>query len=166
MRAVRILFLFLLFAAVIIALFDYIFFDGKSETATVAYEYTGDELIDFAMAIHCDITDVISSNEVVFEKNNTSFTCKRKLLSYEGKAVFFFGADNVVTKVYFIFPVATSWNDVSNRISEQLGESSAAAIYDSGSADAQWENRGYLFYLATDNESLTLSITKHYSDND
>lgn len=166
MGTVKNLLLFLLFAAVITVFFTFLFPFTKSETATVAGEYTGGELIDFAATIHCDITAVVSTNEVVLEKSATALTCEKTLLNYEGKAVFFFGADHAITKVYFIFPDTTPWNDVSNRISEQLGEPSAATLYDSGSADAQWENEGYLFYLVTNNNELTLSVTKYYGDND
>lgn len=166
MGTVKNLFLFFLFAAVVTAFFTFLFPSTKSETATVVGEYTGGELIDFAAAIHCDITAVVSANEVVLEKSDTDLTCQKSLLNYKGEAVFIFGADHTITKVYFIFPADTPWNDVSNRISEQLGEPSTATLYDSGSADAQWENEGYLFYLATNNDDLTLSVTKYYGDND
>lgn len=154
--------LLFLSAAVLIAVLAYLFPGTKQETVSVAGEYTGGELMDFAAALHCDIDAVTSSDVTVLTKNDTSRTCKKTLLNYTGKAIFFFGADKLITKANFIFPASTSWNDVSNRISEQLGEASAAALYDNGGADAQWENQEYLFYLATDGKTMTLSVSKYY----
>ncbi|HMM05407.1 MAG TPA: hypothetical protein PKD52_01870 [Clostridiales bacterium] len=154
--------LIFVFAAVGIAAFAHLLPGEKQETVTVAGEYTGGELMDFAAALHCDIDTVTSEEVTVLTKSDTSRTCKKTLLNYTGKVVFFFGADELITKANFIFPAATPWNDVSNRISEQLGEASAAALYDNGGADAQWENQDYLFYLVTDGKTMTLSVSKYY----
>ena len=162
MRTFKNYLLLFLFAAVVIAAFAHLFPGTKQETVTVAKEYTGGELMDFAAALHCDIDAVTSSNVKVLTKSDTSLTCEKSLLNYTGKVIFFFGTDRLITKANFIFPAATSWNDVSNRISEQLGEASAAALYNNGCADAQWENQDYLFYMVTDGKTMTLSVSKYY----
>lgn len=165
MRTLKNLLLLFLFVAVVFAAFFLLFPDAKQKTASVAGEYTGGELIDFAAALQCDIDGVTSSGVKIVDRSDSSLTCSNTLLNHAGKTVFFFDVDRIITEVHFIFPADTSWNDVSNRISEQLGEASTAALYDSGGADAQWENEGYLFYLATDGETMTLSVTKYYGAN-
>ncbi len=162
MRTFKNYLLLFLSTAVVAAGLAHFLPDTKQQALSVAGEYTGGELMDFAAILHCDIDAVTSSDVTVLTKSGTSRTCKKTLLNYTGKVIFFFGADHLITKANFIFPAATSWNDVSNRISEQLGEASAAALYDNGGADAQWENQDYLFYLATDGKTMTLSVSEYY----
>ena len=162
MRTFKNYLLLFVFIAAVSAAFTHLCPEAEPETVSVAGEYTGGELMDFATAIHRDVDAVAGAGMEVLTKSNDSYTCKKTLLNYKGKAVFFFGADELITKANFIFPAAAAWNDVSNRISEQLGEAATAALYNDGGADAQWENRDYLFYLVTDGKTMTLSVSKYY----
>lgn len=151
------LFLLLLF-------FLTVFWVAQSETTAVSTEYTGGELTIFASSLNHDVQTVGTNSTGSLKKSATSYSFSKTLLGYKGKGVFYFGSDKVITKINFIFPNDTSWNDVANRISEQLGEPSLARLYDSGGAGAQWESGDSLFYLASDGKTMTLSVTNYYGD--
>lgn len=157
----------IVFPVLLLILLPLLFFAccTKAETSSVSLEYTGGELILFASNLNCDIENVTVFSDSSTEKEDTKLSCMETLLGYEGKGVFYFGQDHIITKINFIFPASSSWNDIANRISEQLGEASIAKLYSGGGAEAQWENSGYLFYLATDSKTMTLSVTNYYGGN-
>ena len=141
-----------------------VFWVAQSETTAVSTEYTGGELIIFASSLNHDVQSVGTDGSGSPKKNATSYSFSKTLLGYRGKSILYFGSDRVITKINFIFPNDTPWNDVANRISEQLGEPSLARLYNSGGAGAQWESGDSLFYLATDGKTTTLSVTNYYGD--
>ena len=150
---------YLLFFLLILTVFVAFSRDPKDteQTAAAATEqYTEMELRSWSAALFQDIHTVTDTTA----KEKT--TRAEKLLGFSGKTTYFFDRQSTVFRLMFTFPPQSQWNEAANRISEQLGEPSFTALYDNGSAAAEWICDEILYTLSADGKIMTLTAAKYY----
>ena len=130
--------------------------ETEQTAAAASEQYTEMELRSWSAPLFQDIHTVTDTTE----KEKT--TRAENLLGFSGKTTYFYDRQDTVFRLMFTFPPQSEWNEAANRISEQLGEASFTALYDNGSAAAEWICGEILYTLSSDGKIMTLTAAKYY----